>query len=181
MKKLFLLALGVVFASSVTFAGNYTLNNDQVDNLFASATETVMVAGTNVFDGALTANNAVSLSSGDATTKVLIAWVIDWVGLGAFGVHRYVLGTKGSMWAIYTFTVCGIFGLLGYYFRRRRVKSAIVESLLTISFREGTLLSVLLVGFLIMKVYQVFYWWTAAIFLIITVAIEMAFLYQERE
>jgi len=77
--------------------------------------------------------------------------------------------------------LCGIFGLLGYHLRRRRVGSEMAVSLLTTSFREGTLLSLLLVGFLTMKVYQVFYWWTALIFLILTVAIEMAFLYQEKE
>ena len=77
--------------------------------------------------------------------------------------------------------LCGIFGLLGFYIRRRRASVAAAEILLTISFREGTLLSLLLIGFLIMKVNQVFYWWTAAIFLILTVAIEMAFLYQEGE
>lgn len=77
--------------------------------------------------------------------------------------------------------LCGIFGLLGFYLRRRRASNELAESLLTISFREGTLLSLLLVGFLMMKVYQVFYWWSALIFLILTAAIEMAFLYQERE
>lgn len=77
--------------------------------------------------------------------------------------------------------LCGLFGLLGFFIRRRRSADDLVTSLLTVSFREGTLLSLLLVGFLIMNAYQVFYWWTALIFLIITVAIEMAFLYQEKE
>lgn len=76
--------------------------------------------------------------------------------------------------------LCGFFGFLGFWIRRRR-RNALAESLLTISFREGTLLSLLLVGFLIMKVYGIFHWWTALILLIITVAIEMAFLRQERE
>jgi len=77
--------------------------------------------------------------------------------------------------------LCGFFGLLGFFIRRRRPYSALATSLLTTSFREGTLLSLLLVGFLIMKVYQIFYWWTALIFLILMIAIEMAFLYQEKE
>ena len=77
--------------------------------------------------------------------------------------------------------LCGIFGLLGFYWRQRRDSSALAQSLLTTSFREGTLLSLLLVGFLIMNACQVFYWWTALIFLIITGAIEIAFLYQEKE
>ncbi|HRY52516.1 MAG TPA: hypothetical protein P5089_01545 [Candidatus Portnoybacteria bacterium] len=76
--------------------------------------------------------------------------------------------------------LCGFFGLLGFFIRRR-MNNALIDSLLTTSFREGTLLSLLLVGFLIMKVCQVFYWWTALIFLIITAAIEIAFLYQEKE
>lgn len=77
--------------------------------------------------------------------------------------------------------LCGIFGLAGFYWRNRRAAGAVAASLLTTSFREGTLLALLLVGFLIMNVYRVFYWWTALIFLILTVAIEMAFLYQEKE
>lgn len=77
--------------------------------------------------------------------------------------------------------LCGLFGLAGFFVRRRRRKDALVTSLLTVSFREGTLLSLLLVGFLIMKVCQVFYWWTSLIFLVLILAIEMAFLYQERE
>lgn len=76
--------------------------------------------------------------------------------------------------------LCGFFGLLGFFIRRR-MNNDLIDSLLTTSFREGTLLSILLVGFLIMKVCQVFYWWTALIFLIITAAIEIAFLYQEKE
>jgi len=67
--------------------------------------------------------------------------------------------------------LCGFFGLVGFFIRRRRAASALATSLLTTSFREGTLLSLLLVGFLIMKTYQVFYWWTALIFLILTAAI----------
>jgi hypothetical protein len=77
--------------------------------------------------------------------------------------------------------LCGFFSLLGFYFRRLRYKDEMTMSFLTVSFREGTLLSLLLVGFLIMQTAKVFYWWTALIFLIIVVAIEMAFLYEERE
>lgn len=76
--------------------------------------------------------------------------------------------------------LCGFFGLAGFFIRRR-IKNSLAESLLTVSFREGTLLSLLLVGFLIMKVSQVFYWWTALIFLILVAAIEIAFLYEEKE
>ena len=75
--------------------------------------------------------------------------------------------------------LCGFFSLTNFYFRRRRQRNNSPVYSLGISFREGTLLSALLVGFLAMKYFQVFYWWTALIFLIVVVAIEMAFLYQE--
>jgi hypothetical protein len=75
--------------------------------------------------------------------------------------------------------LCGFFSLVNFYFRRRRQRNNLAVYSLGISFREGTLLSALLVGFLAMKYFQVFYWWTALIFLIVVVAIEMAFLYSE--
>lgn len=75
--------------------------------------------------------------------------------------------------------LAGLFALSGFYFRFRRQKETLVESL-GVSLREGTLLSVLLVGFLLMKSAGVFYWWLALIFLIVVTAIEAAFLSQER-
>ena len=32
--------------------------------------------------------------------------------LGGFGVHRHYLGTRPGMWAIYTFTFGGLFGIV---------------------------------------------------------------------
>ena len=63
-------------------------------------------SGVNLPNGVLTFQD-------DTTTKVLISWIVCWV-IGGFGIHRYVLGTKPSMWAIYTFTVCGIFGIVPF-------------------------------------------------------------------
>ncbi len=75
--------------------------------------------------------------------------------------------------------LCGFFGLIGFYWRHRKHRDKPPIYFLGISFREGALLSALLVGFLAMKFFQIFYWWTALIFLIIVVAMEMAFLYRE--
>ncbi|MBU1102092.1 hypothetical protein KJ853_00330 [Patescibacteria group bacterium] len=77
-------------------------------------------------------------------------------------------------------SLCGFFSLLGFYIRRRKQRDKSAIYFLGISFREGSLLGLLFVGFLAMKFFQVFYWWTALIFLIIVVAIELAFLYGER-
>jgi len=75
--------------------------------------------------------------------------------------------------------LCGFFSLIGFYFRHRKHRNKLPNYFLGISFRQGTLLSALLVGYLTMKYFGVFTWWTALIFLIIVVAIEMAFLYRE--
>ena len=75
--------------------------------------------------------------------------------------------------------LCGFFSLANFYFRRRRQNDKPVIYTLGVSFREGTLIGALLAGFLLLKYFGVFYWWTALIFLIIAVAIEAAFLYQE--
>ena len=78
-------------------------------------------------------------------------------------------------------SLCGFFGLTGLGWRRLKFKGKPLDLFLGVSFREGTLLSLLLVGFLIMQAFGVFYWWAALIFLIIILAIEMAFLYRDKE
>lgn len=77
--------------------------------------------------------------------------------------------------------MCGFFSLLGLYWRRLRNKTKSAEHFLGTSFREGTLLSLLLIGFLLMQLGGVLYWWTSLIFLIIVVAIEIAFLQEGGE
>ncbi|HBO74076.1 MAG TPA: hypothetical protein DD653_05240 [Marinilabiliales bacterium] len=111
MKKILLFVFGALFVSNVVFAGSYSLDNQAVDNLFNSAVET-SISVTSDFSNDILANaSMLSVSASDNTTTVLIAWVVDWF-VGGFGIHRYVLGTKSNMWAIYTFTVCGIFGIV---------------------------------------------------------------------
>jgi hypothetical protein len=115
MKKLFIVLVALVVSLGSSFANeSYKLDDSKVDAMFSVATETscsaLAAADFNALPDMMASNY--QIKSGDNTMTVLIAWVVDWVGLGAFGIHRYVLGTKGSMWAIYTFTVCGIFGIV---------------------------------------------------------------------
>jgi TM2 domain-containing membrane protein YozV len=42
-----------------------------------------------------------------------VSFALCWV-VGGFGVHRHYMGTKSSMWAIYTFTCGGIFGIVTF-------------------------------------------------------------------
>lgn len=110
MKKAFLF-LGMIVISALTFANsNYTLDDAQVDNLFDQAVE---VSLTDLAESGVNLPNGVLTFQDDMTTKVLVGWIVCWV-IGGFGIHRYILGTKPSMWAIYTFTVCGIFGIVPF-------------------------------------------------------------------
>jgi TM2 domain-containing membrane protein YozV len=113
MKKFLTTSIVALMAIITLSATEYKLDEKSIDALFTNATE-VAITGVDIFTGDATiANNLSSVSASDETTmKIVIAWVVDWVGLGAFGIHRYILGTKDSMWAIYTFTVCGIFGIV---------------------------------------------------------------------
>lgn len=110
MKKLFFVLAVVFFTANVSFANNsFKLDDSNVNAMFSNAVETsVSVMDMSELNNSFAGSNA-QLS--DNTSKILIAWVVDWF-IGGFGIHRYVLGTKGSMWAIYTFTVCGIFGIV---------------------------------------------------------------------
>lgn len=78
-------------------------------------------------------------------------------------------------------SLCGIFSLGALFFQRRRKRDSEIMALMGVSFREGTLLSGLLIGLLLMQFYGIFYWWLALIFLIIVIAIEMAFVGQENK
>ena len=112
MKKISLLVV-LLLSAALTFAGsNYKLNDEKIDQLFTGATE---ISVTGLAPMSASPMDMMGITSvKEMNTKILIAWIVDWVGLGAFGIHRYVLGTKSSMWAIYTFTVCGVFGIVPF-------------------------------------------------------------------
>jgi hypothetical protein len=110
MRKVLLSLLACFVLVSVSMATEtYKLNDNQVDLLFNGATE-ISITGINNEEFALS-NMGTTVQADD--TQMLIAWVVCWF-VGEFGVHRYVLGTKPSMWAIYTFTCFGIFGIVPF-------------------------------------------------------------------
>ena len=112
MKKISLLVVFLLSAALTFASSNYKLNDEKVDQLFSNATE-ISIAGLSPMSAS--PMNIQGLTSvTEMNSKILVAWIVDWIGLGAFGIHRYVLGTKSSMWAIYTFTVCGIFGIVPF-------------------------------------------------------------------
>jgi hypothetical protein len=112
MNKLFFVLVAILMSAGTLLANDsYKLNDEKVDGLFSAATETSMsVMDVNLMGTDMAVN---TVAGSESTGKVIIAVVVDWF-VGGFGIHRYVLGTKGSMWAIYTFTVCGIFGIVPF-------------------------------------------------------------------
>lgn len=110
--KLLTFALGLLISIAAS-ANTYKADNNAIDALIDNAVEVSMFDAASLLDvSSVDFSSFNTTLSDDAKTKVLIAWIVDWVGLGAFGIHRHILGTKSNMWAIYTFTVCGIFGIV---------------------------------------------------------------------
>jgi hypothetical protein len=116
MKKLFIVLVALATSLGTSFASDsYKLDDSSMDAMFNAATEMApSVLSTDITAALPDAMSTRMQISGDVDSKVLIAWIVDWVGLGLFGVHRYILGTKENMWAIYTFTACGIFGIVPF-------------------------------------------------------------------
>lgn len=112
MKKVCIALVALFVCMGSSFASDsYKLDDSQVNAMFSAATETspsILNADFNALPDMMAGTQQIS---SDVTSKIIVAWVVDYF-LGGFGIHRYILGTKGNMWAIYTFTVCGIFGIV---------------------------------------------------------------------
>lgn len=109
MKKLFFALTLIIGVSIFSIAGNdskYYVDDIAVDQLFANSTE-ISLDNQQCLALGSESNNAKLSADNDA----IIAWLICWA-VGEFGIHRHYLGTKDNMWAIYTFTCCGIFGIV---------------------------------------------------------------------
>lgn len=112
MKKLVLLFCTLFALSTAAFADKYEVNEQKVNALFASATE-VSPQDINLFGSSLmnttSNNNAASFNSPNPWAAFAICFIV-----GEFGIHRHYLGTSNYMWALYTFTCGGIFGIVPF-------------------------------------------------------------------
>ncbi len=111
MKKFFAVFALVMSVSLFANAASadYYVNDFAIDQVFEASAE---MSFTN-----LMANSAMANHSGVTTVvaekDAIIAFILCWF-LGGFGIHRHYLGTKGHMWALYTFTCGGIFGVVTF-------------------------------------------------------------------
>ena len=118
MKKLLFVFVTMFICSFMSFAedNQYLIDNDAIENVFSQATE-ISLQDINLF----TQEN-MSLMSGvkGGVSMARSSSVNPWVAfaictiIGDFGIHRHYLGTSKAMWAYYTFTCCGIFGIVPF-------------------------------------------------------------------
>ena len=107
MKKFILSLIAVVAVAFSAGAANYTVDDDAIDARIEASAE---VSPIDLMPAAAVPA-AASLSSGSAEP---VASFLLCTFLGGFGVHRHYMGTRPWMWAIYTFTACGIFGIVPF-------------------------------------------------------------------
>ena len=112
MKKLLFALIAFVAISTVVSAAPYKLDDAAVDNAIESAVEVSPVAFLSEVPSQLPAGMpaSASLSAGKSPVGAILLTFF----LGGFGVHRHYMGTRPWMWAIYTFTVGGIFGVVPF-------------------------------------------------------------------
>ena len=112
MKKFFLVVMAMFAIATVASAASYKLDDSAIDAVIENATAVSPVSLMSEAPAALPvpspAGPAVSSSKNPAAAILLTFF------LGGFGVHRHYMGTRPWMWAIYTFTFGGIFGVVPF-------------------------------------------------------------------
>lgn len=108
MKK-FLITLAAVFAVAVSAnAADYKVDDSAIDALIENATEICAL------DAAEFSNFEAQTSSFNTKrVQPVVALVLNFF-VGGFGIHRHYMGTAPGMWALYTFTFGGIFGIVTF-------------------------------------------------------------------
>lgn len=104
MKKLILSVIAVLAIAFSANASNYKVDDNAIDNIIENATEIVTLE---VAPAATAAANVAEVSE----VKAVTAFILNFF-LGGFGIHRHYMGTAPFMWALYTFTFAGIFGIV---------------------------------------------------------------------
>ncbi|MGM0376647.1 MAG: TM2 domain-containing protein [Bacteroidota bacterium] len=105
------LVLGLAAFSGQATATSYTIDDNAVEDLFASATETSFNTLSNVFE--FDASPASAVAPSVDGKDPLVAVLLDFF-LGGLGIHRFYLGTKTMTGIGYILTCGGIFGLVPF-------------------------------------------------------------------
>lgn len=106
MKKLALIIAAVFGMAVAANAANYKVDDSAIDALIENAEEVMIL---DVAEAAPVAANLPAVSQ--KTVQPAVALVLNFI-VGGFGIHRHYMGTAPGMWALYTFTFGGIFGIV---------------------------------------------------------------------
>jgi len=93
-------------------ASSYTIDDQAIDKLFATATETSMIS-VNAFEMGSLPSNVPLAAAASQDKDAIVAIVLDFF-LGGLGIHRLYLGTETITWVGYILTCGGIFGIVPF-------------------------------------------------------------------
>ena len=105
MKKLLFSLIAILAIEVSANAANYTIDDDAIDALIEASVEVSPLSL--MPEAAVPAAATLSSANSNPVAAFLLCTF-----LGGFGVHRHYMGTRPWMWAIYTFTFGGIFGII---------------------------------------------------------------------
>jgi TM2 domain-containing membrane protein YozV len=108
MKKLVMIIAAVFGMAVAANAANYKVDNNAIDALIENAEEVMVL---DVAEAAPAAANLPAVSQKEVQPAV--ALILNFI-VGGFGIHRHYMGTAPGMWALYTFTLGGIFGIVTF-------------------------------------------------------------------
>ena len=117
MKKILFALIAMFAISTLASAAPYELDDAAIDNAFESA---IVVSPLDLMNEVPAAVSAGLMVPPSAPSAVItrganpVGAILLTFFLGGFGVHRHYMGTRPWMWAIYTFTVGGIFGVVPF-------------------------------------------------------------------
>ena len=110
MKKVLVVLIAMFAIATAASASNYKLDDAAIDAAIENAVDVSPIAALSEATASLPVAPAATVSSG----KSPVAAILLTFFLGEFGVHRHYMGTRPWMWAIYTFTFGGIFGVVPF-------------------------------------------------------------------
>lgn len=119
MKKIAITLLLITFvvAAKADPGGQYSINDEAIEQVFAHSQQltgqalTTMIGSDNTaWTGSLTSNTA-SFAAAGGQKSFAAALLLNFF-LGGLGIHRLYLGTKTLTWVGYILTIGGIFGIV---------------------------------------------------------------------
>lgn len=105
MKKFIISIIAILAIGVSASAANYTVDDEAIDALIEASAEVSPLE----LMPMTSAPASASIKAASPAASFILCFF-----LGGFGVHRHYMGTRPGMWAIYTFTFGGIFGIVPF-------------------------------------------------------------------